>query len=346
MKAITTRSALFILVSSLTLLASGCGGSSKAPSDEAVKAAVTKVIPAHVKLEAVELEPVGDGLFNVKAVVSAREILYVRAPDANVPFPLIRPVQQEGEKVTGYGKLLAEHLVDTWKIHEVQLTEGIQALGKPRGSFAGAYVAGSAEADQAVAQFKANAEKAAKEAAEREAAQRKQAAEIEAARRKEAAQLAEKQKREAAELAARQQQEALAEAARQEAEKKVIKERLLAAFGAGKRYTGVLTSGGARQRIDMRVVEQSGFLVTCEFSNPDEPGYRVTWKGEIAVDPGSGEYPVNVSPIDRVERNNVWKFYNASWSGSLKLRVQPDGEITGEGARYDSFTIRLQPVSS
>jgi hypothetical protein len=246
--------------------------------------------------------------------------------DAQLPnLKLIAQAQTAGQKVTAYGKFAAEKIMDRWDFKGSAFNSGLEQLGTPAGSFpAGTLIAGSPEAKAAVASAEQKRIEEAKVAAEKIERERKEAVE-----------LAEKQKRQADE-----------NAAKTATEQKAYRDRLLEATRVGQRYVGVLTENGqTKQAIEMRVLEQSGFLLTVEFRNPDSPAERVRWKGELNSKHSPDSAPINLSAIDSTKSG--WDFYSLSGggsSGNLALKLNEEAGIEGSGKRYSPYSLKLQPA--
>ena len=115
---------------------------------------------------------------------------------------------------------------------------------------------------------------------------------------------------------------------------------------AGKHYIGTLTWNEHRQRILVNFIEQDGFLIRAEVSNPDSPKQKRVFAGELLADAkpeqDSSIYPIQMSSVgennyDAMDGDN-YQFY--CYVGlPLKLRLTDTGL---EGTSKDR-TIHLKP---
>jgi hypothetical protein len=309
---------LFLVLAGLV----GCSGSSKSPSADAVRAEVAESLPPYVKIDNLTVEGAGENLFNFKATITPLETLFV-ADRGEVPLNFIKAVQTETDHLSVYGRFIAARQVDKWQFGQLEITSGLEVLGKPRGSFAEAYITGSPEATKAIAQYQERVER------QRIIDEKK----------------AESDRKEAAELAAVQEKQAAEQQAKDEADRKDYRDKLLAMTAIGRRYVGIVTSnGGQSQGIAVRFVAQVGFIITAEFSNPDQPKARRKFKGQLVVDPSQA--PIQLSPVgapaidpSQAYGSGIWALYLSDGSVSLNL----DGEgLNGRANIGNGYTLRLE----
>lgn len=313
---------LFLVLTGLV----GCSGSSKSPSADAVRAEVSESLPPYVKIDNLTFEVAGENLFNFKATITPLETLFV-ADQGEVPLNFIKAVQTEADHLSVYGRFFAARQVDKWQFGQLEITSGLEGLGKPRGSFAEVYITGSPEATKAIAQYQEKVER------QRIIDEKK----------------AESDRKEAAELAAVQEKQAAEQQAKDEAERKVSRDKLLAMTAIGRRYVGIVTSnGGQSQGIAVRFVAQAGFIVTAEISNPDQPKQRRKFKGQLVVEPNQAS--IQLSPIGAPNEGEFYETYGSQAisrlyvsDGSVSLSLDGEG-LDGRTNIGNGYTLRLEPA--
>jgi flagellar biosynthesis GTPase FlhF len=251
------RSIFFVVALALA----GCGEktSQYQPPKKQVEDALRACLPAFLSLDSIELEPIPTGpeavKVNFKATVTPKEDLYQvdRKVEGTPTVTLLKVVQAAGTKVSLYGSIEARRIMDQWTLESPQIQVGLKQFGPPRGAFeAQAYVAGSNEANAALKEQAANAERIARA---REAALAQQERERKARAEREAREAkARQEQEEQARIALEQQRQKEMEQRKKEEEQlrkeaEASRQKLIQATAAGTRYIGTITHGDEVQRL-------------------------------------------------------------------------------------------------
>jgi hypothetical protein len=339
MKRHQIRTITALSCSIIAIIASSCSSKSsvEAPSDDEVKNSVKLVLPAYVSVNKIETEPIAESTevtkVNFMALLEIKEDLFVRSHmisgDETTHF--IKRTQAEGSENKIYGSVMASKTVDKWSMERVNIKDGLEVLGRPRGSFSSNFlVVGSPEANAKELEYtraKATREQQLKDESEIREQQLKDESEI-------------------------REQQRIAGIERERKMNQQRKSKLLELTKAGSIYEGVLArKGGERQAIKLRFTEQNGFMIKAEFSNPDKPSEQGIFKGELIFKNRSGsrqnqnqEYYIALSPIIRSHINDTAeKFYRRK--GNVALFPHGDG-LVGNARIINNYELRLQPAKT
>ena len=126
---------------------------------------------------------------------------------------------------------------------------------------------------------------------------------------------------------------------------------LAQATSQGKHYIGTISYNEERQRILVNFIEQDGFLVRAEISNPDNPKQKRVFAGELIANPEMEKgvaYQIKMNAVgdesDYYDAGDLYRFYRNEPS-ALKLRLTDTG-LEGEAIFHHNSiksTIRLKP---
>jgi hypothetical protein len=347
--------ALFLMVAAML---SGCGrGVREAPPAKQVQDTITSALPVPCTLLTLEQEPISTSPANIKinfkASVELTEDLFVVASEVDGPtkVTLLRRTQSAGAKVSLYGHLLAHRLIDQWTLKAPRFQQDFQQLGKPRSAFGKhAYLAGSAEATEALRRLATETEKlqqlqqAVSEQQERARVTREEKQTREERERKERLEKArlafeEQRRKESEHHQQTEAQRAQADAA--------ARQGLLSATAPGTRYLGTRTGyNGSIQRIALVFLEQKDAQLRAEASNPDDQKEKRTFIGNLRFNalPASNGAPVYAIVMHGLPGNKVNPERNSIYERTidLKLRLTAQGlEGLADAGFGDQFPLHL-----
>jgi hypothetical protein len=257
---------------------------------------------------------------------------------------LLKVIQTAGTKASLYGSVEANRTMDIWTLESPQIQVGLEQFGAPRGAFpAQSYIAGSSEANAALKEQAANAER---QERARQAALEQREREQKAQQERETREQKERQEREEQARIAMEEQQKKEDEQRQK-EEEAARQKLILATVPGTRYIGTISERDKRQRLRLVFTEQQGVLIRAEASNPDIPTEKQSFTGELVSNPqpekgSSVAYPIVMSPVETKTYfggDNTLAFYYHPVS--LKLRLTDTG-LEGEAHYLNDYTIRLQ----
>jgi len=324
------------------------------PPKQQIQNAVAAVLPPSLTLHAIDLESIPTGpdevKVNFKAAVMPKEDLYqvARQVEGTPKVTLLQVVQPAGSKASLFGSVAARRTMDQWAIDPPQIEIGLRQFGAPRAAFdAQSYLAGSNEANEALKEQAANAEKLAraKEEArmerekERKALEEQQAREDEARQKREEQAKVELEKKRQKEIAQRKIEEE-----QRQKEEDAAHQKLVLATVPGTRYIGTISYIGKSRRLRLVFGQEKG-MIEVEASDPDSPGLKRLFGGELLSNPKPGEhgevYPFLLAPAGR-GTGDYHSFPFDSFYGSdgspLRLRLTDTGLEGDQGGHV----IRLQ----
>lgn len=283
-------------------------------------------------------------LYNFKVEIELQEPLYMKVESPEPEVTLVRQVRPKGEKLPIYGKLGAEKQVDKWILRSFEITDSPTAMsGVPLVKFGTAYVANTAEAENAIRDAQSSRE------AREKTAQARIAAAAAAERERLAAQAAaerEQQKIEA-ELhriaEERKQKIAAAEIAKREAEAAAIVKRHIDAVATANRYEGMVTSRSfPAERIELILTKSDKLGYEGEVRSSIDPQNHVVWRGTVERDEDG--YVFVIWQI--VHRMNTTSKLFAQGEQKFVLRLDAQGVLRGGGGQFGQTNIVLRPLSA